>query len=244
VIDHAMHHMAAAGNISLAAAFIGGFAGSVHCLAMCGGISGALALHSRRVGSAARRAVLHGACHQAGRLTSYTVAGMLCGGFGSALMALMDLSRVALAVRVAAGLLLIAMSLRVLLGWRLLGVIERWGARFWSRLAPLARAVGPGAVGSRGLGSALLLGMIWGWLPCGLVYSMLMFAAMSGGPVAGGAIMLLFGLGTLPAMFGGGWAGGHAWRLSTARGLHTAAGALLFVFGLITVLGPLGHLHH
>jgi len=239
VMDHAMHHLSAMGNMSLAAAFIAGVAGSVHCLAMCGGISGALGMRSRQLGVAPGRAFWHAVCHQAGRLASYSIAGILCGGFGGALAALFDLDRIALAVRILAGLLLIAMSLRVLLGWRLLGGIERLGAHLWSRLAPLARRTG-----AQGLGSSLLFGMIWGWLPCGLVYSMLMFATMSGSAELGGATMLLFGLGTLPAMLGGSLISAKVWRLIMARGLNTAAGVLLFAFGILTVLGPMYHAHH
>jgi sulfite exporter TauE/SafE len=238
-MNHAMHHMPAMGSLSLTAAFVAGVAGSVHCVAMCGGISAALGMRARRAGMTSRNAVCHTAVQQAGRLASYTVAGGVCGGFGGVLAALLDLDQVALAVRILAGCLLIAMALRVLLGWRLLNGIESWGARFWSRIAPLARRT----TGS-GFGSSLLLGMLWGWLPCGLIYSMLMFATMSGSPQAGGATMLLFGLGTLPAMFGGGLIGARVGHLTMARGLNKAAGALLLVFGILTVLGPLLHSHH
>jgi len=229
----------ATGQISLAAAFIAGVAGSVHCVAMCGGLAGALGMRARRIGRAPQLAFLHAAGSQAGRIISYSIAGLICGAAGSVLTALLDLARVAVLVRIMAGLLLIAIALRILLGWRLLGTVERWGARLWAKLAPLARNTQ-----SANLSSSILLGMIWGWLPCGLVYSMLAFAALTGSALQGAATMLLFGLGTLPAMLGGSIFSGQFWRVSMARRMNAAAGTLLLAFGLITVIAPLQHAHH
>jgi uncharacterized protein len=220
----------------LAAAFAAGLAGSLHCVAMCGGISGALGMRARSLGAAPGRVFAHAAGYQAGRIASYTAAGALCGASGGALTALFDLDRIAFALRVFAGLLMIALSLRVLFGWRLLDGLERMGARFWAQLAPLAQRTRGG-----GLGASLLLGAIWGWLPCGLIYSMLIFAALSGSAVRGAATMLLFGAGTLPAMLSGSLISARAWALKGTRGLRAAAGVLLFGFGLVTALGPLWH---
>jgi sulfite exporter TauE/SafE len=229
----------ASGQISLAAAFVAGVAGSVHCLAMCGGLSGALGMRARRLGKARGQALLHAASSQAGRIFSYSIAGLLCGSAGRLLTSLLDLARVALIVRIAAGLLLIAIALRVLLGWRLLGSLERWGGRLWVKLAPLARASDPA-----NLSTSVLLGMIWGWLPCGLLYSMLIFSALTGSAFQGAATMLLFGLGTWPAMLGGSLFSARIGRVTTARGMNAIAGWLLFAFGVITVLAPLQHAHH
>ncbi len=233
------HVHAAAGPISFAAAFIAGVAGSAHCLAMCGGLSGALGMRARQAGIAPARALAHQLAQQAGRVGSYALAGALCGAFGAALGNLMDVVQVTLFARVLAGLTLIAIALRVLFGWQLLAPLERLGARAFARLSPLAR----NAAGS-GLGGSLLLGAVWGWLPCGLVYSMLAFAAFSGNALDGALILMLFGLGTWPAMLGGSLASSQLWRLSTARGVHTLAGAALLVFGLVTLLAPLRHAHH
>jgi uncharacterized protein len=227
------------GQVTLAAAFIAGVAGSVHCLAMCGGLSGALGMRARRMGKSPRLALLHAASSQAGRIASYTAAGLICGSAGRMLTSLLDLARIAVLVRVMAGLLLIAIAMRVLLGWRLLGPLERWGGHLWARLSPLANNSNSGS-----LGSSLVLGMIWGWLPCGLVYSMLAFAALTGSVWHGGATMLLFGLGTWPAMLCGSLFSSQVWRLTMARGMNAVAGTLLFAFGVITVIAPLRHAHH
>ena len=87
--------------------------------------------------------------------------------------------------------------------------------------------------------------MLWGWLPCGLVYSMLLVAALAGGPLMGAATMLCFGVGTAPAVVATGLLGGKVWRVAAARRLNCAAGFLLLIFGLLTMLAPLsGHAHH
>jgi uncharacterized protein len=233
------HVHAAAGPISFAAAFIAGVAGSAHCLAMCGGLSGALGMRARQAGVAPARAFAHQLLQQTGRVGSYALAGALCGAFGAALGTLMDVVQVTLFARVLAGLTLIAIALRVLFGWQLLAPLERLGARAFARLSPLAR----NAAGS-GLAGSLLLGAVWGWLPCGLVYSMLAFAALSGNAVDGALILMLFGLGTWPAMLGGSLLGAQLWRVSMARRVHTLAGVLLLAFGVMTMIAPLGHAHH
>ena len=107
----------------------------------------------------------------------------------------------------------------------------------WSRLSRLARLIPPG-----GLRGALLLGMLWGWLPCGFIYSMLIFAALSGSMLQAAAMMLCFGLGTVPAVFAASLISAQIWRAAMARGLNIAAGLLLFAFGVLTLLGPLDHM--
>jgi sulfite exporter TauE/SafE len=109
----------------------------------------------------------------------------------------------------------------------------------WSHMAPLARLIPP-----RGVAGSLLLGMLWGWLPCGFIYSMLIFAALKGGALQAAAMMLFFGLGTAPAVFGAGMLSAQFGRFSVARGLHTVAGWLLLAFGALTIYGPLNPAHH
>jgi sulfite exporter TauE/SafE len=225
--------------LTLSAAVVVGVAGSVHCLAMCGGISGALGMRTRAAAGAAG-ATRHAATYQAGRLASYTLAGAIVGASGGFLSAMFDLERLAVIARIMAGLLLVAVALNTLLRWRPLARLERLGGRLWSRLAPLARKLP-----SHGLLGSLLLGMLWGWLPCGFVYSMLMFAALSGGAVQGAAMMLCFGLGTAPAVLGAGMLSARLGRVSIAYGLNRAAGWLLLIFGIVTALAPFGpHSHH
>jgi len=80
---------------------------------------------------------------------------------------------------------------------------------------------------------ALLFGAVWGWLPCGLVYSVLLWAVTTGGPVQGALFMLVFGVGTLPATLTAGIVTGWMTRFSRTRGLRQTVGVLLILLALI-----------
>ena len=230
-----MHHAGTCDPVSLSAAFAVGIAGSVHCLAMCGGIAGALGMRA----SATTRAPLISASYQIGRIGSYTLAGAIVGACSGLIQDLFDPDHVVLVARSLAGLVLIGVGLSVLRRWRPMAGLERLGGRLWRHAAPLARAIPP-----QGVVGAILLGMLWGWLPCGFIYSMLIFAALKGGALQAAAMMLCFGLGTAPAVLGAALAATHARRFAWARGLNTAAGWLLLAFGAITIAGPLHPLGH
>ncbi|MDE2305814.1 MAG: sulfite exporter TauE/SafE family protein [Gammaproteobacteria bacterium] len=224
--------------IALVAAWVAGLASSGHCLVMCGGLSAALGMRTRQQGLSPPRALAQALGYQVGRVASYALAGALCGAFGGTLAALVNLAGVARALRVAAGLVLIALAVQIAFRRRGFAAAERLGARFWGRLAPLAvstRAKRPGA--------SLLLGAIWGFMPCGMVYSMLAFAALTGGALRGAATMAAFGLGTWPAVFGGSLVSAQLWRFARTQGLHALAGALLMVLGAITAIAPFVPMH-
>lgn len=223
--------------LSASAAFLIGAAGSLHCLAMCGGISGALGLRARKAPGSASP-LLHAIANQVGRASSYALAGAVVGTFGGLVESLFNLDALALGARLLAGLVLIFVALGVLLRRRPLMLLERLGGRFWMRIAPLARKVPPGPAG------ALLLGALWGFLPCGFVYSMLIFAALTGSAWQGAAMMLCFGAGTAPAVLGAGLLGTHIARFMSARRLYGAAGWLLLLFGVLTIAGPFAGMHH
>lgn len=231
------------GTISLAVAFIAGVSGSLHCLAMCGGLAGALGMRARRRGGSAPAALMHVSAYQFGRLLSYGLAGAICGWFGSFARQLLDLAGLSLWLRVLAGILIMAMGLQILLRRSLLGVLERVGARFWSRIAPLARTVQGNTVG-QDLGNAVLLGMLWGWLPCGLVYSMLVLGALGADPAQGAWVMLAFGLGTLPAMLGSSLLAAQWARFAASEGVRALAGVSLLGFGVWTSVVALRHMAH
>jgi sulfite exporter TauE/SafE len=229
-----MHHfMASSGPISLFAALVAGAAGSVHCLAMCGGLSGALGMRARRQGASSGRTFAHALTYQTGRIASYSIAGAVVGSFGGVLQAAFDADRVILIARVTAGLVLVVAAIGVLFKRHPFSRLELLGGRLWTRVAPIARAIP-----TTGLSGSLTLGMLWGWLPCGLVYSMLLVAALGGTALHGAATMFCFGTGTAPAVLAAGVLGGQAWRVTMAKGLNLAAGSLLLVFGLLTMLGP------
>ena len=177
-------------TISLTAAFIAGIAGSVHCFAMCGGMAGALGMRARSVANGARAAFFQASLYQVGRIGGYMFAGIVVGALGGAALQVIDLGEFSLAVRIASGVFIALVGARFLLQWNPLQWLETGGAHFWNRLKPLAQKAAQQPSTRR----ALALGFLWGWLPCGLVYSMLLFAAMSGSVTTGAGIMLAFGL--------------------------------------------------
>jgi hypothetical protein len=225
-------------NISLLAAFIAGLTGSVHCLVMCGGIAGALGMRARNVGGSAPLALLHSALYQLGRIGSYALAGAIVGTFGAAVQWILQWLSIAIVLRVLAGTLLIMVGLQLLLQWRLLQPIEHLGASLWRRIAPLAQHTK-----DVGVLQTLLLGLIWGWLPCGLVYSMLMLGALGGSATHGALTMLAFGLGTLPMMLSSNLLATQIARITALRKMRIFAGLLLLMLGCWTMWVALQH-HH
>lgn len=206
--------------VTLSAALMAGVAGSAHCLLMCGGLAGALSMRNRM----ATPSLYH-----VGRLGGYSMAGALFGLFGASLQSALNLPLLATTTRLAAALLVILAGVRVLSGLNGLAWIERLGARFWKLVQPVAKQAAGGSGSSAG--RSLLLGLLWGWLPCGLVYSMLLLAALSGNAVRGAAVMLAFGLGTMPAMLAGSLLGARMHRWFEMRGRRQWSGAVLLLFG-------------
>lgn len=229
-----------AGTITLGAALVAGLAGSGHCLGMCGGIAGALAMRGSTAGtqrSFGPRLALSLA-YNVSRVASYAIAGALAGLLGRALLRAVDVAPLSLALRVLAGLVMIAAAGRLLFGWRLLDPLEAAGSSLWRRLAPGA---GRGARRA-GFGGAISLGLAWGWLPCGLTYSMLLLAATTANAATGALVMAAFGLGTLPAMVSATVAFDRAARaLASRASLRVAAGLLLLAFGAWTGGNALYH---
>jgi hypothetical protein len=219
------------------AAFGIGLVGSGHCLGMCGGIAGALGMSARQASPGAAGAAAYALLFNLGRVGSYTLIGALAGWLGGSLGSSIDLPAWSALARSLTGLVMVAIGLQLALGWRLLAFVEHGGARVWARLAPLARRLMP----ARRPADALLLGMLWGWLPCGLVYSVLLMALVAGDPAGSAMLMAAFGIGTLPSMTATALASS---RLNPASrpGLRRAAGALMIVFGLWTAAWPLSHL--
>ncbi len=219
-------------ELDLAAAFLVGLLGGVHCVGMCGGIVGALSLGARRAGSSGPLALLPlQLAYNLGRISSYTLAGALLGTLGAAFSQLLPLH---LAQRV---LYAVAAAVMILLGlylggwWFGLGRVERAGGVLWRRLEPLGRRFLP----VRQIPHAFGLGLVWGWLPCGLVYSVLIWAASSGSPQQGALLLLAFGLGTLPNLLAMSLAAGFLAHWSRYPWVRRLAGALVLGFGIFAL---------
>ncbi len=215
----------------LISALVLGLLGGGHCLGMCGGLMGALTLAIPAEQRGRRLRLL--LAYNLGRILSYACAGLLLGVAGWALAT----SPAAMALRVLAALLLIAMGLYLGGWWSGLVHIERAGRGLWRLVQPVANRLLPVSSVPR----ALLLGALWGWLPCGLVYSTLLWAASQGNAGDSGLLMLAFGLGTWPVLLATGLAAERTRQLLRQRGVRTAGGVLVILFGLWTLPGPHQH---
>jgi sulfite exporter TauE/SafE len=218
----------------LASALVLGFFGSVHCLGMCGGIAAALgqALPDQSAGGR----LLSASVYSFGRVTSYVAAGAIVGFFGETFTSWTGLT---VGLRLLAGLLIVGFGLHVAGWWNGLAEIERIGLVVWRRLSPLARRIGP----PDRVWKTFALGMVWGWLPCGLVYAALIGAAATGHAVSGAVFMACFGLGTLPALLAASGFGAQLGAFLALRSARRAAGVLLLVFGFWSIAGALMPLH-
>ncbi len=215
----------------LISALILGLLGGGHCLGMCGGLMGALTLAippEKR-----QRRFFFLLAYNLGRILSYALAGLLIGLAGWALTT----GPLGTFMRVLAGLLLIAMGLYLAGWWSGLTRIEALGRNLWRVIQPLTKHFMPVTSAPK----ALVLGALWGWLPCGLVYSTLLWAASQGNALNSAALMLAFGLGTLPVLMATGLAAERVTALLRRQGIRMAGGILVMLFGLWTLPGPHQH---
>lgn len=187
-------------------------------------------------------------CYNAGRLSSYALAGALAGGIAAGLLRGADvLGWLAPAQRVAyamTNIVLVLLGLYLTQWWNGLARMETWGSGLWARLRPLAARLVPVDTPAK----ALLLGSLWGWLPCGMVYSALLTALMSGTALQGALTMLAFGAGTLPVLLAAGLSGARLRQLAARPLVRRTAGLLVLAFGLLGLLraaefGGLGIAH-
>lgn len=227
--------------LSLLPLFMVGLAGSVHCIGMCGGIVGALsvgvsapapraviAIHAVRTVSDSN--ALRVLAYNGGRIGSYMLAGAFAGGLAGAGM--LRMASLQVAGYWLANLMLVALGLYLMDAWRGLARLEAAGNLVWRRVRPLLAPLMPMDTPLK----ALAVGGLWGWVPCGMVYSALLTAMMGGSAVHGAAAMAAFGLGTLPTLLGMGLLGARLRRQLQRRPVRIASGLLVLGFGLLGLL--------
>jgi sulfite exporter TauE/SafE len=226
---------------SIIAAFLVGLLGGTHCIGMCGGIVGALtASLSADVRDSRPRLLITQLTYNTGRVSSYVAAGVIAGVLGQQ-ASVMELGGGFPLGRVVAGVIMILLGFYLAGWWHALRWLERLGAVLWKFIEPLGRRFIP----VRHPGQALLLGLVWGWLPCGMVYAALALALASGSAAGGGAIMLAFGAGTLPAMLTLGVAFSSLGRWVRDERVRKLAGISVMLLGLLLLLAiPEQHGHH
>jgi uncharacterized protein len=219
----------------LAAAFIAGLAGGLHCAGMCGGIIGALCQPSISASTAPSWRKL--VAYNTGRITSYTTAGILVGALGAAGF-LTQAAPVAQPLAMA-----LASVMLVALGLSLAGIspvvrrIEIIGVWLWRLIQPWTAALLPVTTLSR----AFALGALWGWLPCGMVYAVLVTALALGSWWQGGLVLFAFGVGTLPNLLGIGLFWQHPDVLARSPVIRNIAGLAIAAFGLFGLLRAVHH---
>lgn len=212
------------GGVDLLSAFIVGLLGGVHCVGMCGGIVGALSF-----GLPADRNLPILLAYNVGRISSYSLAGALMGALGFYFSGLLPVQLAQRVLLTLAGLFLILMGLYLAGWWSALSRVERAGGVLWRRIEPLGRGLLP----VRSVRHGLLLGLLWGWLPCGLVYSALVWTVSAGGALEGALLMLAFGLGTLPNLLLIGVAAAQLGRWVRRPAVRALAGTLVILFGML-----------
>ncbi|PKO89425.1 MAG: hypothetical protein CVU16_12120 [Betaproteobacteria bacterium HGW-Betaproteobacteria-10] len=210
------------------ALFLVGLLGGTHCVGMCGGIVGALSM-----GAPARWSML--LAYNAGRIFSYSVAGAIAGALGAASLGLEGQVPARLILYFFANLMLIALGLYLLGVTRALAFTERAGQNLWRVLQPMTKRFLP----ARRVGQAFPLGLLWGWLPCGLVYSALASSLSAGSPERGALMMLAFGLGTLPNLLLAGIVLARLNEFVRRPAVRIFSGLLVLGFGLYGLIGLL-----
>ena len=209
-------------------AFTSGLLGTVHCAAVCGGIATSLS-------GAGRDGLWMAALPNFGRVSGYALGGAIVGGLGGGLLGLARMPEVGIAMRALVGLVLVIAGLRLLdRTGRLPNFGGGSGARLWGWLAPLRQRVWPADT----VGKRLAIGMLWGWMPCGLSTTLLAAAWLQASAAHGALTMAAFGIGTLPVMIPLTWAGARIGRHLQRGGLRAAAGSLVILAGLLTLAGP------
>jgi sulfite exporter TauE/SafE len=184
--------------IGFGTALLMGLFGSTHCVLMCGGVVGALCAGTPvQIRTRPLRQAPLTIGYNAGRVTAYAVAGLLAGGIGALVSDAASLRIGPAALRVFAALFVLGMGLHLAGVFAAFSRLERVGARIWLRLQPIAQRMLPVRTASR----AFAVGLCWGAMPCGLVYSALVLALGAGSALDGALTMVAFGLGTLPMLF-------------------------------------------
>ncbi len=206
-----------------------GLLGGVHCLGMCGGVVGALTFGMESQIQRSRfKVLLFQFAYNSGRIMSYMLIGALFGYLGMALGSLATFLPAQQLLQLFAGLFMIALGLYLAGWWNGIVVIEKAGQSLWGRLQPYAKRLTP----IRHLPQAWLYGLVWGWLPCGLVYSMLIMAMSAGGALEGAMVMLAFGLGTLPNLLLMGVFAFYFTRIARNDWVRRVAGLGVMLMGL------------
>ena len=227
--------------VTLSSAFLLGFFSSLHCIGMCGGIIGALSLSLPvEIRNHKPRLFTYVLSYNIGRLISYGAAGLIAGAVGTSVLQSAGFDQGHAVLRVIGVCMMIAVGL-YLSGWLpQLARVEKIGIPIWKRLEPIGRKLMP----VTSIPRALSYGLIWGWLPCGLVYFVLIWALTAGDAVLGALTMLAFGAGTLPTLITAGFMTSWITRFAHSTRARQVVGALIIIMAIGSLFIPMEHHHH
>ncbi len=216
-------------NADFLAAFVIGLVGAGHCVGMCGGIASLLTMGQ------SRPSALIPLFYNLGRILSYALIGGVIGGAVSTVADVANLNQSFAWLRLVAALFMVLLACYIAKWWQGLLVIEKMGQSIWQWVSPLGKKLLPLQKPIH----AVPFGFIWGWLPCGLVYSTLTWAVVSGSALNGAMIMLCFGAGTLPAMVAVGYGSQYLHKLQQSPVFRNIAALLILAYGIFTAYGSI-----
>lgn len=225
-----MHHLESGFSTSYLVALVMGLFSALHCLSMCGSIIGSLTLSLRREIRENKAQLLpFVVSYNLGRITSYALGGFFAGLLHNVLMLPLGEGQGHRILQIISALIMAGAGLHIAGWFPRFAYIEKAGTVVWRRIEPYGRRLIPVET----LGQAYVFGMIWGWLPCGLVYAALTLATTAGDEIRSTLTMLAFGLGTLPAVIGIGIMTSLMMRLSSMRKFRQLAGISLILLALL-----------
>ena len=234
---------------ALLTAFFVGLLGSGHCFGMCGGIAaglGSLTVNQGSEGQVKHR-FMSAFLFNLGRILSYAILGIIAATILAGVGKVLNVPQWSMVLRFMTALMIFLIGVQFLFNWQTLAGIEKIGARVWKHVLPIAVKASslPGGSGR------LLLGLCWGLLPCGLVYSVILTASASGSAISGATVMFAFGLGTIPSMLGMSLAAPALAAMLSDQWTRKLMGAALILLAVISVSlmvvkmqGRGGHQHH
>ena len=227
--------------VTLTSAFLLGFFSTLHCIGMCGGIIGALSLSlPAAIRSNKPKLFIFVLAYNLGRIISYSTAGLIAGAAGTSVLQSAGFDQGHTVLRIIGITMMVAIGLN-LTGWLpQLASLEKIGIPVWKRLEPIGRKLVPVA----SLPKALAYGLIWGWLPCGLVYFVLIWALTAGDAIHGALTMLAFGLGTLPTLITAGFMTSWITRFAHSTRTRQIVGMIIIAMAIGSLFIPMEHYHH
>lgn len=223
----------------LLSVFLMGLLGGVHCLGMCGGVVGMLTAGlDPQVRTNPKKIALFHLNYNLGRILSYALMGALFGLFGALFTQSLQMDILDKSLRIFSGVLMIMVGLYIGNWSSSIQILEKIGAKFWALLQPLTQQFLP----IKNFRSAFFTGLLWGGIPCGLVYGALSFAIISGSAAQGGMIMLAFGLGTLPSLLLMASLSTQLMRLIQKPLVRKISGLMIIILGVAALWMPINSL--